>query len=159
MKIASLVCMALFSLSFVVSAVGLLLSKKSSNKTFFRVFFAETSLISLFELGSGVVVYLNSLYANTIELEVAQRCINNFSLVFQFSLILTIAYWWRATCSKIKEFSCLNFNRLRAKRAVYVSIVLSLLIMWILASLCLVGYLIMTGRTSEMVLNIFDMLL
>lgn len=151
--------MALFSLSFVFSIVGFFLSRKSNNKTFFRIFFVETLLISLFEFGSGVVVYLDSLKPKSIELEVAQRCINNFSLVFQFSLILTIAYWWRATCSKIKEFSCLNFNRLRTKRAIYISIVLSLLIMWIVASSCLVGYLIMTGKTSEMVLNIFDMLL
>ena len=157
--IASLVCMTLFSLSVLFSLSGLFLSRKTASRAFFRLFFAETFLISLFELGSGVVVYFDSVTPGSVRLEVAQRCINNFSLIFQFSLILTIAYGWKATCWRIKESSCLNFSELRTRRAVYLSVSISLMTMWLIASCCLVGYLLLTGSASEMVMNSFDLAL
>lgn len=104
------------------------------------------------------MVFFNTA-GNSVRLELAQRCINNFSLVFQFSLILTIAYGWKATCWKIKEFSCLNFNELRTRRAVYIAVCATMFVMWLLASTVLVVYQLVTDTISEMVINMFDLIL
>lgn len=48
LKIASLVCMTLFAFSMVFSFFGFILTRRITSKTFLRVFFVETLLISLF---------------------------------------------------------------------------------------------------------------
>lgn len=113
-------------------------------------------MISLCEIASLVLAYENPSLTN-IKLEFIQRCVNSFAIIFQFALILTIAYGWKVACWKIQESTYSNFNSIRISRTIYVIVVVSLFSMELIASVTLFIYLLATDKISELSLNILDM--
>lgn len=147
MRITSIVSITLFTVSAGISLFGLLKSRKASNSSFLRIFFSETLIISLLEIISGILVFFDT-KLNDIKMEFIQRCTNSFSVIFQFALILTITYGWKVACWKIKESTYSNFNNIRTRRAVFISIVATLFCAQLIASIYLLIYLLIEGKTS-----------
>lgn len=100
--IASVVDVSCFSLTAVAGLVGLACSHRSSNRPFFRTFYCLIVLISLLQIAIGSVnFYLDPI--NEPWLLFVEQIINNFSLVSQLAIMLTIAYGWSVISYKLRE--------------------------------------------------------
>ncbi len=100
-SITSIVNVAGYSCIAVASLIGLTCTMKAANRSLFILFYTLIIITSLLEITIGTLnlVHLN---LSTSTLLFIQQNINNFSLVFQFSIYLTIAYAWSVVSSKLK---------------------------------------------------------
>lgn len=158
LKIGALISVSLFGITFVFSAISLFLTHQAQNKVYLKLFFLQILLISFLECCSGMLMFFNT-SLHSVKIYFFQRSINSFTLVFSFSLILTIAYAWKVASWKIKDLTYSQLNSLQTKRIVYITLISTLFVIELVANLALLAYLISTGKTSEMILNIFDFVL
>ena len=154
---AAVVSMALFGCSGFFSIIGLIKSRRAHNSSYLRGFFGEIMMISLLEVMGAVMVYFNSTSSN-LNMTFFERCLSSFSIIFQFALILTIAYGWNVASWKIKESTYVNFEIIKRRRIIYIALVVGLFVAYLVASISLTFYLLIEGKTSDFVLDIFDLI-
>jgi|JI9StandDraft_1071089.scaffolds.fasta_scaffold618302_1 hypothetical protein len=99
--IASIVDVVGFSVTALAGVIGLGCSCQSTNKPFFCTFYCLIILISVLQIAIGAVNF----YQNDAEsdwLLFVEQIINNFSLVAQLGIMLTIAYGWSVISYKLR---------------------------------------------------------
>lgn len=103
--IASCVDVAGYSLTLVAGLVGLACSAHATNKPFFRTFYCLIVAISALQISIGALNFTQESRdeAASNELLFLEQIINNFSLVGQLGIMLTIAYGWSVISYKLRE--------------------------------------------------------
>jgi hypothetical protein len=113
-----------------LSIVGLGCSRIAINQQFFVTFYLLIILTSLLQITIGVLNLLPEyLFPTATVLLYTQQLINNFSLISQLAIILTIAYGWSIISSKLREeyeHSLATFQRTRVNYQVAVAVMFAL---------------------------------